>query len=113
MDNASLNGDPQEDVYMTQPSDFDSTFPHVICKLHRVIYGLKQAPRSWLQKLSSTIHIFGFLSTKSDNSLFVQFMSSYTIFVLIYVDDIISQAPLSMRFKILSQNLDRVLLSKT
>lgn len=49
----------------------------------------KQALRSWFQKLSTTLQTFGFHSIKSDSSLFVQFHSSYTIFILIYVDDII------------------------
>ena len=55
----------------------------------KAIYGLKQTPRSWFQKLTSTLETFGFHSTNSDNSLFVKFHNSYTIFILIYVDDII------------------------
>jgi len=74
---------------MTQPPGFVSSSPHLVCKLHKALYGLKQAPRSWFQKLSTTLQNFGFHSTKSDNSLFVRYTSAYTIFILIYVDDII------------------------
>ena len=60
-----------------------------MCKLQKAIYGLKQASRSWFEKLRSTLESIGFHSTKSDNSLFVKFDPSYTIFILIYVDDIV------------------------
>jgi len=89
VNNAFLNGDLQEDVYMKQPLGFEFASPNLVCKLHKALYGLKQAPRSWFQKLSSTLHTFGFHANKSDTSLFVKFMPSYTIYVLIYVDDII------------------------
>ena len=84
-----LNGDLKEDVYMTQPPGFVSSSTHLVCKLHNALYDLKHTPRSWFQKLSTTLQNFGFHSTKSDNSLFVQFTSAYTILILIYVDDII------------------------
>ena len=89
MNNAFLNGDLQEDVYMKQPPGFESLSPNLVCKLQKALYGLKQAPRSWFQNLSSTLQSLGFHATKSDTSLFVKFMPSYTIYVLIYVDDII------------------------
>jgi len=74
---------------MQQPPGFISVNPHLVCQLHKAIYGLKQAPRSWFLKLSHTLHTFGFTSTKSDTSLFVQFTSSHIIFVLVYVYDIL------------------------
>ena len=89
MNNAFLNGDLQEDVYMKQPLGFESASPNLVCKLQKTLYGLKQAPRSWFQNLSSTLQSLAFYTTKSDTSLFVKFMPSYTIYVLIYVDEII------------------------
>ena len=44
---AFLNGNLQEDVYMTQPEGFTSSNRSQICKLQRSIYGLKQASWSW------------------------------------------------------------------
>ena len=79
INNAFLNGDLTERVYMQQPPGFTSTDPHLVCHLHKAIYGLKQAPRSWFLKLSTTLQQLGFHSTKSDTSLFVKFASSYTL----------------------------------
>jgi len=78
-----------ERVYMQQPPGFTSTDPHLVCHLHKAIYGLKQAPRSWFRKISTTLQQLGFHSIKSDTSLFFKFASSYTLFVLVYVNDIL------------------------
>jgi len=81
-------GDLQESVYMLQPSGFE-TDSQLVCNLHKAIYGLKHAPRSWFQKLSYTLSSLGFSSTKSDSSLFIKTYTHVTLFVLIYVDDIL------------------------
>jgi len=89
INNAFLHGTLQEHVYMSQPPGFISSNSHLVCKLMKAIYGLKQAPRSWFLKLSSTLVQHGFFSSKSDPSLFIQKSSTCTLFVLIYVDDIL------------------------
>lgn len=51
INNAFLNGDLSEDVFMWQPEGFeDKDHPHYICKLNKALYGLKQAPRAWFGK---------------------------------------------------------------
>jgi len=74
---------------MVQPPGFNTNYNTVVRKLKKAIYGLKQAPRSWFQKLSLTLLSFGFTPTKSDSSLFINIQSDFTLFVLIYVDDIL------------------------
>lgn len=75
---------------MKQPPGFeDPHAPHHICKLDKALYGLKQAPRAWYSKLSAKLTTLGFHSSKADTSLFIYHKSDITMFVLIYVDDII------------------------
>ncbi len=49
--NAFLQGDLEEEVYMTLPSGYE-TNSTMVCKLQKSIYGLKQSPRAWYGKLS-------------------------------------------------------------
>ena len=88
--NAFLHGILQEEVYMRQPPGFvNPSVPHHLCKLRKALYGLKQAPRAWYSRLSSRLQQLGFIASKADRSLFVYNRSGVTIFMLVYVDDII------------------------
>lgn len=73
VNNAFLNGDLQEEVFMEHPAGFiDQQNPTLVCKLHKSLYGLKQAPSAWFEKLHHALLQLGFHSTKSDQSLFIQ-----------------------------------------
>lgn len=50
VNNASLNEDLLEDVYMCQPLDFESDNLHLVCKLQKVLYGLKQVLGSGIKR---------------------------------------------------------------
>jgi histone deacetylase 1/2 len=85
-----LHGVLDEQVYMRQPPGFeDSRFTHHLCKLDKALYGLKQAPHAWFSRLSSKLQMLGFASSKANTSLFIYHKANITIFLLIYVDDII------------------------
>jgi histone deacetylase 1/2 len=88
--NAFLHGVLEEEVYMRQPPGFeDVSVPNYVCRLDKAIYGLKQAPRAWYSRLSTKFLELGFRTSKSDTSLFIYSKKGITIFMLIYVDDII------------------------
>jgi hypothetical protein len=88
--NAFLHGNLSEHVYMSQPPGFEHPqHPHHLCKLNKALYGLKQAPRAWFSRLSCKLLALGFSNSKSDTSLFFYKCKEYTMFVLIYVDDIL------------------------
>ena len=90
VNNAFLNGDLQEEVFMQQPQGFiDEQNPNLVCRLDKALYGLKQAPRAWFEKLHQALLSFGFVSAKSDQSLFLRFTPSHITYVLVYVDDIL------------------------
>lgn len=90
VNNAFLNGILHENVYMRQPEGFsDSRYPDHICKLTKALYGLKQAPRAWFDRLSTTLQSSGFCNSKSDTSLFYLKTEQLSIFIFIYVDDIL------------------------
>lgn len=89
INNAFLNGDLQEEVYMQQPPGFIANSHSLVCKLRKATYGLKQAPRAWYEKLHQALVQFGFLASKCDKSLFVYQYNDITIYALVYVDDIL------------------------
>lgn len=79
-----------EEVYMKQPPGYEDVHrPKYICKLDKALCGLKQAPRAWYSRLSGRLQELGFLASKDDTSLFFFNKGSVSIFLLVYVDDII------------------------
>jgi hypothetical protein len=87
--NAFLHGVLEDEVYMKQPPGFEHPHtPYFICKLDKALYGLKQAPRAWFARLSIKLIALGFIPSKY-TSLFLYDKPGVTVYVLIYVDDII------------------------
>jgi hypothetical protein len=88
--NAFLHGLLPEDVYMEQPPGFiHPSYQYHICKLKKALYGLKQALRAWFARLSGKLIELGFIGSKANSSLFLYHIATATMFLLIYVDDII------------------------
>lgn len=73
---------------MEQPLGYEQD-KNYVCKLNKAIYGLKQAPRVWSDKQKITLSKLNYQPTKSDNSLFVKGSADITVYILIYVDDLI------------------------
>jgi hypothetical protein len=91
--NAFLHGELSETVYCTQPAGFvDDAHPTHVCKLKKSLYGLKQAPRTWFLRFTSFLHSLGFVSSRSDSSLFILQTATATAYIVLYVDDIILTA---------------------
>jgi histone deacetylase 1/2 len=88
--NAFLHGVLEEEVYMRQPPGFvDADRPQHVCRLVKAIYGLKQAPRAWHAHLGAALSALGFRPSTADTSLFILQHPEVTMYLLVYVDDII------------------------
>ncbi|KAA3478313.1 Retrovirus-related Pol polyprotein from transposon TNT 1-94 [Gossypium australe] len=92
VNNAFLNRDLDTAVFMHQPlgyKPYDSDGKPFICNLKKALYGLRQVPRTWFEKLKQFLISVNLVVLKSDASLFVRVISGSTLYVLVYVDDII------------------------
>lgn len=91
VNNALLNGSLHEVVFMQQPPGFEvhNGSSPLLCRLHKALYGLKQAPRAWFEKLRVAFQSMDFVTSRADSSLFIKFMPTYVVYILVYVDDIV------------------------
>ena len=90
VENAFLNGDLQEEVYMVQPPGFmNPQHPQYVFRLNKVLYGLKQAPRAWFHKLRLALLDVGFQSSRTYTFLFIYHTAVDIVIVLVNVDDIL------------------------
>ena len=55
VNNAFLNGDLKEEVYMSSHPRFEAQFNNRVCKLWKSLYGLKQSPRVWSDRSATFI----------------------------------------------------------
>ncbi|GJV75290.1 retrovirus-related pol polyprotein from transposon TNT 1-94 [Tanacetum coccineum] len=87
---AFLNGDLQEEVFVSQPEGFeDQENPTHVYRLKKALYGLKQAPRAWYDTLSKFLLANNFFKGAVDPTLFTRKSGKHILLVQIYVDDII------------------------
>jgi hypothetical protein len=91
--NVFLHGTLTETVFCYQPTGFaDPANPDLVCHLHKSLYGLKQAPRAWYSRFATYLTSLGFIEVKSDTSLFIFRRGPDTVYLLLYIDDIILTA---------------------
>jgi len=87
---AFLNGNLEEDVYMTQPEGFTILeAARKVCKLHRSIYGLKQTSQSWNVRFNEAIKEFDFIRNEEEPCVYKKTSGSAVAFLVLYVDDIL------------------------
>ncbi|MCO5578964.1 hypothetical protein L7F22_032815 [Adiantum nelumboides] len=90
VNNAFLNGDLEEEVYMIQPEGYQHPeFPYYVCRLKKALYGLKQAPRAWCEKITRFLKKIGFKQSTVDHSLFLKHVDGEIVVIVLYVDDLI------------------------
>jgi hypothetical protein len=71
---AFLNGELEEEIYMTQLDGFVvEGHEDKVCKLYKSLYGLKQAPKQWHEKFNSTLISAGFSVNEADRCVYYRY----------------------------------------
>ena len=95
------------------PSFVDASKPAHVCKLHKSLYGLKQAPRAWFERFTTQLESLGFTGATADPFLFILQSPQATLYLLLYVDDIIITGTFPSLISDLISQLKTTLNSKT
>jgi hypothetical protein len=91
--NAFLHDTLIEIVCHTQPTSFfDPAQLVLVYRINESLYGLKQAPQAWYNRFASYLLSMDFVEAKLDSSLFIFHRVSDTVYLLLYVDDIVLTA---------------------
>ena len=86
---AFLNGLLDEEIWIVPPEGLGYVPSNEACLLHRALYGLKQSPKVWYDRLTKDLGAVGFTPVAADRGLFVRHGKSETVYILIYVDDLL------------------------
>ena len=86
---AYLKSQIDEEIYMLLPDTKNNKDKNWV-KLHKSIYGFKQAGLLWLQNIKGKLLKFGAQQCKFDKCVFKYIEGDEVIYIVIYVDDILS-----------------------
>ncbi|GJS68379.1 zinc finger, CCHC-type containing protein [Tanacetum coccineum] len=91
MKTAFLNGELEEEVFISQPQGF--IMPgnkNNVCKLIKSLYGLKQEPKQWHQKFDEVVLSNGYLLNQADKCVYNKFdETGKGVIICLYVDDML------------------------
>ncbi|GKB16092.1 zinc finger, CCHC-type containing protein [Tanacetum coccineum] len=87
---AFLNGDLEEEVYVSQPEGYQKEGEsNKVYKLSKALYGLKQAPRAWNACLDQYLKSLGFVRCAHEYSVYTKKEKGDILIVGVYVDDLL------------------------
>ena len=86
---AFLQGDIEEEIYITQPQGFEGRHGNGVCKLKKAIYGLKQSSRVWNQHLDAKLKQMGFQPSAYDSCVYIMRRGDKIFIIAVYVDDLL------------------------
>ena len=87
---AFLNGDLEEEIYMSQPEGYEvPSQKNKMCKLRKFLYSLKQALKQWYKKFASSLEKNGFTANNSDSCVYSKMFGSDYVIIYLYVDDML------------------------
>ena len=91
VDCAYLNSNVDFDIFMEQPEGFVKD-KNMVCLLNKSLYGLKQSGHLWNNTLIDFMNSQGLKQTLSDQCVFVRIDDLGSLYVLIWVDDLLIAA---------------------
>jgi hypothetical protein len=85
-----LNGELEEEIYMTQSDGFVvKGQDNKVCKLQKSLYGLKQTPKQCYQKFDVTLISAGFSVNEANRFVHYYHGGGHGVILCLYVDDIL------------------------
>lgn len=90
---AFLNSSLDEQIHIDPPEGLGNIPAGQACLLNRALYGLKQSPKVWYDRLAEDLGAVGFTPVPADRGLFVRHGKTETVFILVYVDDLLIIGP--------------------
>ncbi|KAK6123626.1 hypothetical protein DH2020_042625 [Rehmannia glutinosa] len=97
---------------MQPPAGYTKAKPGDVCLLRRSLYGLKQASRQWNTEFCSKLLAYGFTQSVHDHCLFTKHTDSSSLFLLVYVDDVLVTGSNPEDIKLLKHHLDSLFTIK-
>jgi len=86
---AFLNGELEEEVYVSQPPGFEIKGKEdYVYKLDKALYGVKQAPRAWNKKIDRFLIQQGFTKCVNGHGIYCRNTTNKLI-ICLYADDMI------------------------
>ena len=87
---AFLNGELEEEIYMSQPEGYkEKGKENYVCKLNKSLYGLKQASRCWFKTMDAFLKENDYEQCQADSCLYVKRVGAEFIIIALYVDDML------------------------
>lgn len=104
---AFLHEELDETIYMSQPKDFESkSKPTHVCFLNKSLYRRKQALKQWYKKFDNFITSLGFNKSKYDTCCYFTSENILnSIYLLLYVDDMVIASKSMLRIRELKERL--------
>ena len=92
---AYLNAQIDCEIYLDQPEGFqieNKDGKRLVYKLNKSLYGLKQSGRNWNTVLHTYLFENSFVQNQSDTCVYTMSNDNETIYILVWVDDLIIAA---------------------
>ena len=92
---AYLNAQIDCEIYLDQPEGFqieNKDGKRLVYKLNKSLYGLKQSGRNWNTVLHTYLVENNFVQNQSDTCVYTMSNDNETIYILVWVDDLIIAA---------------------